>query len=214
MNDQPLVMCPARSAILGFLGVMVTAVAIVIAHQTGFIDDLTTKRALGLVLGAMIVLVGNVTPKLRPLRARGLSQRATAMERFGGWVLVLAGISYIVLFLAAPLALARRAAAGAGVAALLLIAGAWAWTAFRLRRDGTAEVESALEPRTKPSESQTIAIHLLFACVFVIAIACVTFLFEGVSGLRDQMSWALIAFGVLYATLLPLMAPGRDSRER
>ena len=60
---------------------------------------------MGLIIGAVIIVMGNFLPKTRPLNAPGVNPPgpAAAAERFAGWTLFVVGIAYIALFALAPL---------------------------------------------------------------------------------------------------------------
>lgn len=61
-------------------------------------------RALGVMLGALVVVVANKVPKmLAPLTAACSAAAQQALRRLTGWALVLGGLGYIGAWLFAPI---------------------------------------------------------------------------------------------------------------
>src|SRR5277367_3106393 len=113
---------PICSAVIGFLGVSFLAMTFALANEVGVLDDDVTRRAIGLVIGLMIVVIGNFLPKLRPLHSSSSQASAAASERLSGWILVLAGSAWLASFALAPLNQARHVAALIGLCAVTFIA--------------------------------------------------------------------------------------------
>lgn len=113
-------------AILG-AGLLV-AVAVGLA-TTGLVDGATADRIMILLLGALLVGVGNSLPKtLRPLSARRcVSSREQALRRLSGWVFVLTGLAWILAWLVLPLEAARAITRWTAIGSLLLAAGHVGW---------------------------------------------------------------------------------------
>ena len=88
MNIQAPSIRPILSAVIGFLGITLTVIAIGLADKMGVIDTFVAKRAIGFSIGLMLVVIGNSLPKLRPLHLRRTKVSSTASERLSGWALV------------------------------------------------------------------------------------------------------------------------------
>ena len=58
-----------KKVLIAFLALMILAGASDVARRLGWIDGLAEKRAIGLVIGAMALVIGNYLPKIRPLRS-------------------------------------------------------------------------------------------------------------------------------------------------
>jgi len=58
-----------KKAVIAFLALMIIAGASDVARRLGWIDGIVEKRALGLVIGALALVIGNYLPKIRPLRS-------------------------------------------------------------------------------------------------------------------------------------------------
>jgi hypothetical protein len=201
MNTQAPSIRPICSAVAGFLGVILVAIAIGLADKLGVIDTVVAKRAIGFSIGLMLVVIGNSLPKLRPLHSSATKSNAAPGERLSGWALVLAGSAWFALFAFAPLNQARYVAALIGIGAVTLIAVNWTWLArrslfgVRSENEGTAIADSA------PGGPRRIIAYLLFAFFFVVITACVKFLTVE-KQLADQMtSRMLLVFGLVYAAL-------------
>src|SRR5215469_215511 len=99
MNSQTVCSRPVRATVFSFLGLLGVVALFALAKGKGIIEPAVARRAIGLLVGAMIVIVGNLVPKLRPLNSPSSDPaEAGAAERSAGWTLVLAGIVYIALF--------------------------------------------------------------------------------------------------------------------
>jgi hypothetical protein len=174
-------------------------VAVVIADRLSAIDTPTTRRALGLAVAAMVALVGNLLPKLRPLSSCAADPtRAIAAELLAGRILVAAGIADAGLFLFAPLHAARFAAGTIGVGAIAVILASVASLALHAR----AADRSTVVPGDRVSApNRKVVVYLAFAFAYAFASACVAFLVdEGVQ--RDSIaSWMTIGYTTLFAVL-------------
>ena len=159
-----------KKALVAFTVLMAMAVLADVARRLGWFDGVMEKRAIGLVLGSMAIVTGNYLPKLRLFQTSG---------RLLGWTLVVAGCAYIAVFVFAPLALARQAAAMIGVTVILLIAIQWQ----PLRLDGK-----------KPA----LAMFLTF--LYLLSTAIVVYVF----GNQHWTEWLHGAFFVTYFTLFTL----------
>ncbi len=204
MNVRACSVRPICSAVAGFLGVTLIAMFFGLAYKMGVIDSAIAKRAIGLTIGFMLVVIGNFLPKLRPLHSSRAKANSTAIERLAGWILVLVGCGWISLFMFAPLNQARFAAALIGIGAVIWITVIWTWfarrTIFSIRR---GNVGTSI-PFAVPAGPRRIISYLLFAFFFVVITARVKFLFAE-KHLADQLtSWMLFVFGMLYAGLFAI----------
>jgi hypothetical protein len=205
MNIQAPSIRPIFSAVVGFLGVTLIAMAIGLADEMGVIDPVVAKRAIGFALGLMLVVIGNSLPKLRPLHSSRAKASSAASERLSGWALVLAGSAWIVLFAFAPLNQARYIAALIGIGAVTLIAVNWAWLARRIFFAVQKQNEEPAIPVTMPAGPRRMIVYLLFAFFFVVITACVKFIIVE-KQLADQLSSLMfVAFGIAYAGLFAVL---------
>jgi hypothetical protein len=205
MNIQAPSIRPILSAVIGFLGITLTVIAIGLADKMGVIDTFVAKRAIGFSIGLMLVVIGNSLPKLRPLHSRRTKVSSTASERLSGWALVLAGSGWIALFTFAPLNLAKYAAALIGISAISIIALNWALLARRIFFGVQRQNEEPALLVTTLEGPRRMIIYLLFAFFFVVITACVKFIIVE-KQLADQLSSRMLfAFGILYAGLFALL---------
>ncbi len=86
-----------------------------------------TRRAYGVGVGLMLVVIGNFMPKqLEPLLEKKCSPAAIqSLQRFAGWTFVLGGIGYAVAWLALPMAAADTISTAFCVTAIVLVIGKW-----------------------------------------------------------------------------------------
>ena len=105
------------------------ALAIKLADALGAHDTALLQRAFGVGMGGMLVLMGNAVPKvLAPMtEKRCAPSRTQALQRFTGWVFVLAGIGYAAAWIFLPRDRAGDAAIGIGVLAICLVALRVVW---------------------------------------------------------------------------------------
>jgi hypothetical protein len=203
MNTQAPSIRPICSAVAGFLGVTLIALAFGLADKMGVIDAVVAKRAIGFSIGLMLLVIGNSVPKLRPLHSSRSKSSSMAIERLWGWALVLAGSAWIALFAFAPLNQARYAAALIGIGALTLIAVNWTWSARRAFFDVGRENDAIA--MSVPAGPRRLIAYLLFAFFFVVITACVKFLIVE-KQLADQLtSRMLFVFGPVYAALFAVL---------
>lgn len=201
---------PVKMAVSGILVIWAAMVAVAIATRLNAIDAATTKRALGLAVAAMVVLVGNLLPKLRPLSASGADPtRAIATELLAGRILVVAGIADAGLFLFAPLNTARFAAGIIGVGAIAIILASVASLAVRaLSGDRPAKAPGA----GVSAANRTVVIYLLFGFSYAFASACVAFLIDEGARRDSLASWMTIGYTMLFAVLFGMLNRKRRAR--
>jgi hypothetical protein len=213
MNARRSFACPLKAQVSGFLGLLAIIATLAAARGIGFLEADAARRAIGLVIGVMVVVVGNFLPKLRPLGSPGgNSAEATAAERSAGWVLVLAGITYIALFAVAPLDKAALLSSVLGIGALVVIAANWVRLALRtLFVDGKTPKEIA--PSRQAWEKRKLAISLLFGFLYVFIGASVAFLLHDKPAARHVASWAILWLGLAYAILYAVLE-SRGARPR
>jgi hypothetical protein len=196
-----------RSALFGFLGAGWVAAVAAVADRTRVVETGLANRIIGLALGLMIVFIGNSLPKLRPFNRTSGNTRPATVERLSGWLLVLAGISWVALFALASLDQAKRVAALIGITALVVVGVSWTWVAV-------AAFTAGAQPPT-PSEHAAqkwqLTTSLLFAFFYVFVVACLKFLMSQTAFANELSIWMLTAFWLLYAVFFAL---GRRGSRR
>ena len=200
---------PICSAVGGFLGVTAMAMTFSLANEIGIIDGDLTRRAIGLVIGLMVVVIGNFLPKLRPLHSSRVQASAAAIERLSGWILVLAGSAWIALFALAPLNQARHVAALIGLSAVTFIAVNWVWLSRLVFFGGQSQGAGSPVLGELTAGRRKIVVYLLFAFFFAVVTSCVKFLVNDRQLAEQMTSWMLFAFCMLYAGLFAALELGR-----
>lgn len=204
MNTHAAISRPLKGGITGFLALIGLIAALALAHGLGLMGEAAERRAVGFTIGLMLVVIGNLLPKLRPLSAsRADPGLAAGGERFAGRVLLLAGLAYLALFAFAPLAEARPVSALVGLAALALVALDWIWLARG------AFSRSRRTHKAPASERARLAAQLVFASFFVLATACAKFLFGDQPWSATFDDWFLVVFWTLYVALTAFLDHGR-----
>ena len=201
---------PTARALFAFIGLVGIVTAVAVAKGMGFLEAAAARRAIGLLIGVMALVVGNFLPKLRPLNSPDANPvEGMAAERFAGWILVLAGIAYIALFLFSPLDQAGRFSSVIGICALMAIGANWAWLrrAALWRSRQTAGKTAGL---TERAEERKLVVWLLFAFAYVFATASSVSLFHNTPWVHDLGSWIVLGFGTMYAVLYGVLESSRS----
>ena len=197
-------------AVVAFVSLVAIVAAVAAGKGRGFLEAAAARRATGMLIGVMALVIGNFLPKLRPLNSPDANPaKEIAAERFAGWTLVLAGIAYIALFLFAPLDQAGRLSSVIGISALMAIAANWAWLRrAALWRSGPIAGKTA--GLTEQAEERKLVIWLLFAFAYVFATASSVALFHDRPWVHDFGSWVVLGFGMMYAVLYGVLESKRD----
>lgn len=121
----------------GFFVASVTTAAIVITlalmlklvETLGVQNIAMMERIFGVGMGGVLIVVGNAMPKiLAPLTAKRCSPvQAQTLQRFAGWVFVVAGIAYAASWAFLPHGQGGDVATFIGAGAALLVLLRWAW---------------------------------------------------------------------------------------
>jgi hypothetical protein len=192
MNTQLSTSRPTRTAVFGFLAIIGCMAAVAASTRLGMIDANAARRFLGILIGVMLLWIGNSLPKLRPLMVpHDLRSRAIGSERIAGWISVLAGLAYTALFIFASLAQARKLSAIIGLVAAAMVLVNWLWlalAAYNYRR-------KAGLPREPAAPRRTLTSYLLFACFYLLITACIAFLEPPSAAATswNTISWLLFA---------------------
>jgi hypothetical protein len=204
MSTQIVYTRPLKTMIFGFLGFALAAGALAFAQKMGFIEATLEKRAMGLIMGAVIIVIGNFLPKTRPLTAPGVNPPgpAAAAERFAGWILFVVGIAYIALFALAPLDQARKISSILGIGAMIYVAASWGWM---LRGALLGGQEELLADRRRAAKKRKLIVLLLFAFFYTIATECMVFLLHNRSQIERVSWWMFLGFGLLYSVLVVVL---------
>ena len=105
--------------------ILAAALGKALVVSLGFETGETIDRALGVVTGVVLLLIGNAIPKaLGPLTAKRCAPvQVQAIQRFAGWTFAAAGLAYAALWLLAPVEMAHNwatVAVGAGLVIVLM----------------------------------------------------------------------------------------------
>ena len=109
-----------------FAGLMMAVpLSVALAVKLGVIHDADiSKRATMVLLGAFFAFTGNAMPKtLTPLsELRCDATRVQAFQRFAGWIWVLTGVVYALIWLVLPLDRAKPISVAVLMGGMLLVA--------------------------------------------------------------------------------------------
>lgn len=198
MSTQTSFDRPLRTIVIYFMSL---CAAMVVAATTGahLHTAAATKRALGLLIGIMAFAIGNMLPKVRPLQTpSGDPAKAVAAERFAGWVLVLTGISYVVLFTFMQLDLARTVSSIIGIVAIVIVAANFVRLLSGAFFRDCQRTEVAVPIHKQSTEKRRLLVPLFFAFFWILATACATSLF-GHKSWGNNLAWLIpAAFWILF----------------
>ncbi len=116
-----------RASLFGAALILSGALAISLGDALGILDTIVGERLFGVMLGLTLVVTGNFLPKtVRPLtRQHCDTARLQTIERYAGWILVVAGLAHAAIWIFAPAGSANMAALMVVAAAFFLIAAIW-----------------------------------------------------------------------------------------
>lgn len=196
-----------QPAVIGFLALTALSVASVIASRTGLIDVSASRRVIGVLVGLMAMLTGNFIPKMRPLG--GVNREfeiVAAAELTAGWILMLLGASYALLFAFAPIALVRSTAPLIALVGLALVAGNWIWVAVMPK----AVPPGTEQPSPASVQRRNLAVKLMFALTYVLVVASLKMVSDGAGWTQELATWSLISFCIVQAVMTLVL----DRRRR
>ena len=125
-----------RSAVI-LAGVQVVgALLLTLANKLGWIDSETTTRGVMVLIGLMLVVVGNSMPKKQegpPSQTAGDIVIRQSITRVGGWAMLLGGLVWAGLWAFAPRDLAQVGSIAAVVTAVVVMLAFAVWR-FRTHR--------------------------------------------------------------------------------
>jgi len=129
MSDEQQRPAFVRPLVWSAGAVLAAILSIAAARETGLIDPDLGKRLGATMIGLMLAVCGNILPKIARRLEMGRETAAAfaAADRNAGWILVLSGVLYAGVWLAAPLGRAALGASCVGLGGLLLALGVWLW---------------------------------------------------------------------------------------
>lgn len=191
---------PLMSSVVGFMGLFAVMIVIAICKETGVINHEVAKRSIGILLGVMLIAVGNLLPKFHLFDSpRRDPAQTLATERFAGWVFVIAGATYAIIWLWTPMPQVILLSSFVGLGAFLLVAVDW------LRRGFGSKPSTATRKPTGTSFDKRL---LLGTMLLTLGWGVAMFLADYIWG--DTFShWAAIAFIALLTLGGPLLLATR-----
>jgi len=130
MTDQKSRPAFMRTLSVMALGVLAVFAGIVVAEESGWIGSDPARRAVSALMGVLLALCGNYLPKLTAAATANSVHLAKA-DRAAGWLLIVTGVCFALIWLIAPLGWARGASALIGLGGGLVALCAWAFAARR-----------------------------------------------------------------------------------
>jgi hypothetical protein len=186
-----------RSSTIALVFLLLGFAAVVIAKETGQIDGIMAKRGVGALLGLIMVVTGNILPKLIFPLTR--AARIGTAERVSGWILVLTGLALVAAFAGLPddnVALQGAVIGLAGFAGvgLTLIASGWS-----VQRDGLsvlAEPGEAAPLAYRSARVRISAIFILHAIAWAFAMFVADAIWDDPAAI-----WMVVAFTIANSLL-------------
>ena len=119
--------------------ILAAAQGIKLIDTLGDFDMDRLERVWGVGIGVVLVIMGNVMPKiLSPLAAQRCSESKTqSIQRFAGWSFVLAGLAYAIVWMVLPVTQANTVAMLICLSSVILVVLRCTW-AFTISRDASS----------------------------------------------------------------------------
>lgn len=186
------------SSMAGFLGLFVVVLAMALGKESGLIGHEVAKRGIGVILGLLLIGVGNLLPKFHLFDSpRRDPAQTLASERLAGWVFVVAGAAYAIIWAFVPMPSVIVISSIVGLSSFALVALDWVWGAARSKPSAT----------TRPPTGAAFDKRLLLGTLLLtLAYGMAMFLVDNIWG--DTVSdWAGLVFTSLLALgSVPLLA--------
>ncbi len=190
--------------------VIAFVIGIAAGKETGFIDASLAKRAIGVVFGGILVITGNVLPKLvRPLAAEaGALDPFSVLTRFAGWAFVLAGLVIVAIWLLAPHEHAMLGASITGLGAFALVGARGAMLSLRNPTRDQQDKKRETDMTEKSLGKRTAIFLILHALLWVFGM----FAADAIWGDRVAQ-WVAIIFVWVQGLLVASVLIGRPKRS-
>ena len=118
-----------RSALLMAAALIALSLVVSYLDDTGRLGEEASQRTIQVAIGLLLVFVANRAPKtLEPLRDRCDPGAVQSLQRFSGWMLVVGGLGYAVVWLVAPIDHARISAIAILATCVLIVLARVVWT--------------------------------------------------------------------------------------
>ena len=188
------------SSVVGFLGLSAIIVAIGIGKETGVVEHDVAKRGVGIILGLMLIGAGNLLPKFRLFDSpRRDPAQTLATERFAGWVFVITGTAYVIIWAFAPMSSVMPVSSIIGLSSFALVALDW------IRRAIARKASTATRQATEATLVKRI---LLGTMLLTVGFGIAIFLVDHIWG--DAVSqWVAVIFPIVLSVALGGRTPAR-----
>ena len=185
---------PGRSSSVALVTLLLVFAGVVIAKETGQIDGVMAKRGVGALLGLIMVVTGNVLPKLIFPLTR--TARIGAAERLCGWILVLTGIALVAAFALLPDEGVAFQGALIGLVGFVGVGLTLVSSGWSMQHDGLSEPGGAGPLACRSAQVRVSAIFILHAIAWAFAM----FVADAIWG--DQAAiWMVVAFTIANSLL-------------
>lgn len=188
---------------IALIACTVVMMAFGVGKLAGSLDPLLARRGVGAILGLMLVATGNFVPKLRLFEPRSGNADSHSIDRFAGWIFVVCGLAFAVVFLLAPADLVFV------VPPLIVVAGFLAvlarWLMWKGKQAPTRPM-TAQPGRATARETGRLAIATMLATVLWVS---TIFLADSVWG-DDIARKMAIAFPILLIVFTAVRAVSRS----
>ena len=188
---------PGRASSVALVTLLLAFAGVVIAKETGQIDGVMAKRGVGALLGLIMVVTGNILPKMIFPLTR--TARIGTAERVCGWILVLTGLALVAAFALLPdegVALQGALIGLAGFAGVGLTLAASGWSVQGGGMSSLAEVDGASPLAQRSDKVRVSAIFILHAIAWAFAMFVADAIWD------DQAAiWMVVAFTIANSLL-------------
>jgi hypothetical protein len=183
---------PGRSSSVALVALFVAFAGVVVARETGQIDGILAKRGVGALLGGIMVVTGNILPKLIFPLSR--AARVSAAERLCGWILVLTGLTLVAAFALLPDEGVTFWGAVIGLVGFVGVGLTLLGSDGAAVRDGIADSAEPTDTGTLACRSAKVRVSAIFI-LHAVAWAFAMFVADGLFGDRAAV-WMVVAFTI------------------
>ena len=192
---------------MSVLGLCAILIAFALAKEFGLVGSELANRAVGMSIGAVLIVTGNALPKfVLPLSIRTQNpERAMATERFAGWTFFLTGFVFVAAWLFVPLEHVKLVSSLVGLGAFGVVFAAGVRS---VRSEHSKDRRVPLDTESFAGSSQHVLagrgaiLMLLHGVLWVSAI----FLADSIWG-DGVAQWMAVVFVIANGALIPWIVP-------
>jgi hypothetical protein len=202
VSTEPHLAYSGKSATMSVMGLCAILMAFALAKEFGLVGGELAKRAVGMAIGAVLIVTGNVLPKFAlPLSMRTQNpERAMATERFAGRTFCLTEFVFVAAWLFVPLEHVKLVSSLVGLGAFCVVIAAWVRS---VRSEHSEDRREPLAPESVagPSGYALAGRGAIFTLLHAVLWVSIIFLADSIWG--DVVAqWTAVVFVIANGALI------------